>query len=117
MLCCPQTDHCSEVPPTIVRRFHWPLFGGSTDRCSEVPLYCLFHNISSVLQSTFYPFFHDHVLLGVCVPTVDDDVTTYTTLIADVQEVHDDSSDFELPDTVIAWVQSAHVETETNMFI
>ena len=35
-------------------------------------------------------------------PTVTDDVTTYTTLIADVQEVHDDSSDFELPETVVA---------------
>ena len=31
--------------------------------------------------------------------TVPEEVTTYTTLIADV---HDESSDFELPDTVVA---------------
>lgn len=31
-----------------------------------------------------------------------DDVTTYTTLIGDVQEVQDDSSDFELPESIIA---------------
>ncbi len=35
-------------------------------------------------------------------PPVSDDVTTYTTLIADVQEVHEESSDFELPETVVA---------------
>ena len=34
--------------------------------------------------------------------TVPEEVTTYTTLIADVQDVHDESSDFELPDTVVA---------------
>ena len=34
---------------------------------------------------------------------VPEEVTTYTTLIADVQDVHDESSDFELPDTVVAW--------------
>jgi len=34
--------------------------------------------------------------------TVDEDVTTYSSLIGEVHEVHDDSSDFELPDTVVA---------------
>lgn len=34
--------------------------------------------------------------------TVAEDMTTYTTLIADVQEVQDDSSDFELPEAVVA---------------
>ena len=36
---------------------------------------------------------------------VPEEVTTYTTLIADVQDVHDESSNFELsgmPDTVVA---------------
>jgi len=30
------------------------------------------------------------------------DVTAYSSLIGEVHEVHDDSSDFELPDTVVA---------------
>ena len=36
--------------------------------------------------------------------TVPEEVTTYTTLIADIKDVHDESSDFELPDTVVAWL-------------
>ena len=33
---------------------------------------------------------------------VGEDVTTYSSLIGEVHEVHDDSSDFELPETVVA---------------
>ena len=44
-----------------------------------------------------YPHTRTHI------PTaVDEDVTTYSSLIGEVHEVHDDSSDFELPDTVVA---------------
>ena len=41
-------------------------------------------------------------IIGTTTITVPEEVTTYTTLIADVQDVHDESSDFELPDTVVA---------------
>ena len=39
---------------------------------------------------------HTHTAVG-------EDVTTYSSLIGEVHEVHDDSSDFELPETVVAW--------------
>ena len=38
---------------------------------------------------------HTHTAVG-------EDVTTYSSLIGEVHEVHDDSSDFELPETVVA---------------
>ena len=40
-------------------------------------------------------FTHTHTAVG-------EDVTTYSSLIGEVHEVHDDSSDFELPETVVA---------------
>ena len=48
-------------------------------------------------------------------PTVPEEVTTYTTLIADVQDVHDESSDFELPDTVVAWCQCLELITPADL--
>ena len=70
----------------MLKSWEWP---GEESRCS--------HPVRTVIM-----FFISQSGTNSHTITVPEEVTTYTTLIADVQDVHDESSDFELPDTVVA---------------
>ena len=52
-------------------------------------------DIVSMHMHTVHTHTQTHTAVG-------EDVTTYSSLIGEVHEVHDDSSDFELPETVVA---------------
>ena len=53
------------------------------------------YSISVGVIYSLHTHAHTHTAVG-------EDVTTYSSLIGEVHEVHDDSSDFELPETVVA---------------